>query len=156
MEITLRKSIEADLEVFFLNQADEEANQMAAFTSLDPQDKEAYLTKWTKHLNDDRIHMQTILVDSKVIGTITKFVMDGKAEITYAISKEHWGKGLTTQAVINFLTIETTRPIYGHTAFDNIGSQRVLEKAGFIRIGEDKGFAKARGKVIHEFIYCLD
>ena len=33
MNISIRKSIESDLEVFFHNQADEEANYMAAFTS---------------------------------------------------------------------------------------------------------------------------
>ena len=52
------------------------------------------------------------------------------------------------------------RPILGRVAFDNFGSQKVLEKCGFIKIGSDKGFANARQTDrqtdIEEFIYKLD
>jgi ribosomal-protein-alanine N-acetyltransferase len=43
----------------------------------------------------------------------------------------------------------------GRTAFDNIGSQRVMEKCGFKKTGTDKGFANGRGKETEEFIYVL-
>ena len=155
MNISLRSSIESDLEIFFINQSDEEANYLAAFTSKDPNDKEAYLNKWKRLLKDETINMQTILVENEVVGCVVKFVMEGEAEITYAIAKEYWGKGLTTKAVKSFIDIEKTRPIYGRVAYDNFGSQRVLEKTGFERIGKDKGFANARGKEIEEFIYKL-
>lgn len=155
MDISLRPSIESDLEVFFINQSDEEANYLAAFTAKDPNDKEAYLNKWKRLLKEETINMQTILVKNEVVGCVVKFVMEGEAEITYAISKEYWGKGLTTKAVKSFLGIEKMRPIYGRVAYDNFGSQRVLEKTGFEKIGKDKGFANARGKEIEEFIYKL-
>lgn len=155
MELTIRKSIESDLEIFFLNQTDEEANYMAAFTSKNPNDKETYFNKWKILLKKESINMQTILLANNVIGCVIKFLMEGEAEITYAISKEYWGKGLTTRAVKLFLKNEHTRPIYGRVAFDNFGSQRVLEKAGFKRIGEEIGFANARGKKIKEYIYKL-
>ncbi|MCG8329724.1 MAG: GNAT family N-acetyltransferase [Chitinophagales bacterium] len=155
MDISLRPSIESDLEVFFVNQSDEEANYLAAFTAKDPNDKEAYLNKWKRLLKEETINMQTILVENEVVGCVVKFVMEGEAEITYAIGKEYWGKGLTTKAVEDFLDIEKTRPIYGRVAYDNFGSQRVLEKTGFEKIGKDKGFANARGKEIEEFIYKL-
>lgn len=51
---------------------------------------------------------------------------------------------------------ETIRPIHGYVAFDNSGSQRVLEKCGFRKIGSDRGFAKARQAEIEEYIYRLD
>ncbi len=153
--MTIRKSIESDLEIFFLNQTDEEANYMAAFTPKNPHDKETYMAKWRKLMKDDTINMQTILVDNKVIGCVVKFVMEGNAEITYAISKEYWGKGLTSKALAQFLEIEPTRPIHGRVAFDNYGSQRVLEKNGFKKIGTDQYFANARGKEIEEYIYVF-
>jgi [ribosomal protein S5]-alanine N-acetyltransferase len=53
------------------------------------------------------------------------------------------------------LTIENTRPVFGRVAFDNFGSQKVLEKCGFVKIGTDKGFANARQTEIEEFIYRL-
>jgi [ribosomal protein S5]-alanine N-acetyltransferase len=56
---------------------------------------------------------------------------------------------------MQFLTIENTRPIFGRVAFDNIGSQRVLGKCGFVKIGADRGFASMRGEEIEEFIYKL-
>ena len=65
------------------------------------------------------------------------------------------GQGIATTALNNFLKIELTRPIYGRVAFDNLGSQKVLEKCGFIKIGTDKGFANARQTEIEEFIYKL-
>ena len=54
-----------------------------------------------------------------------------------------------------FLTIETERPIFGRVVFDNFGSQKVLEKCGFIKIGTEKGFANARQTEVEEFIYKL-
>jgi len=156
MDISLRQSIASDLEVFFLNQEDEEANQMAAFTSKNPNDKEAYISKWLRLMKDDTVHMKTILFENEVIGCVVKFLMGDEAEITYAINKAHWGKGITTKALQAFLEIEPTRPIFGRTAFDNIGSQKVLERAGFKKIGQEVSFANARGKEIEEYIYRLD
>jgi RimJ/RimL family protein N-acetyltransferase len=48
------------------------------------------------------------------------------------------------------------RPIYGRAAKDNIGSIRVLEKCGFEKVGEDRGFANARGEEIAEVIMRLE
>ena len=55
----------------------------------------------------------------------------------------------------DFLKMEKARPIFGHVAFDNYGSQRVLEKCGFVKVGSDRGFANARQAEIEEFIYKL-
>ena len=49
----------------------------------------------------------------------------------------------------------TQRPIFGSAAFDNIASQRVLEKCGFQFERHEKGFANARKKEIEEMIYKL-
>ena len=52
--------------------------------------------------------------------------------------------------------MESARPIFGRTAWDNIGSQKVLEHNGFKLIGKDKGFANARKMEIEEFIFKLE
>jgi len=154
-KINIRKTELSDLELFFEFQLDDEANYLAAFTSENPADKTAYITKYTKHLADPTINNRTILVDNIIAGSIAKFIMEGDAEITYWIDKTFWGKGIATFALKEFLTIETTRPIFGRVAFDNFGSQKVLEKCGFIKIGSDKGFANARQSEIEEYIYKL-
>lgn len=155
MEVILRNSIESDIEIFFENQLDEEANYMAAFTPKDPTDKEAYVSKWTRLIKDPTINMKTILADREIAGTVLKFELDGKAEITYALGKQFWGKGIATKALQAFLPLEDKRPIFGVTAFDNYGSIKVLEKCGFERIGTDRGFANARGKEIEEIVFRL-
>lgn len=156
MEFLLRATIESDLEVFFLNQLDEESNQMAAFTSVDPTDKKAYMDKWTNLLSDETIHMKTIIYNDKVAGTVAKYEMDGQSEITYWIGNRYWGRGIASKAVDAFLQLEKKRPIYARVAFDNSKSIRVLEKSKFIKIGTEMSYANARKKEIEEWLYKLD
>ncbi len=153
--VTLTKTTEEDLHTLFQFQLDEEANHMAAFTAKDMQDKTAYIEKYTKFLNDPTINNQTIRVNSEIVGSISKFIMEGDAEITYWIDRKYWGQGIATTALSHLLKIESARPIYGRVAFDNYGSQKVMEKCGFVRIGKDKGFANARQSEIEELIYKL-
>lgn len=154
-QITLRPTLESDLETLFQFQLDQEARYLAAFMSKESGDKEAYIIKHSHFLKDPSINTQTILVNGVIAGSIAKFVMEGDTEITYWIDKKFWGKGIATAALRSFLTIENTRPIFGRVAFDNIGSQKVLEKCGFVKTGKDKGFANARQAEIDEFIYKL-
>ncbi len=153
--ITLVKTEKDDLNVFFQFQLDEEANYLAAFTAKDPNDKTAYIEKYSKHLADPAINMRTIKVNDVIVGSIAKFIMENEAGITYWIDRKFWGQGIATNALKDFLKIEQTRPIYGHVAFDNYGSQKVLEKCGFVKTGKDKGFANARQTEIEEYIYKL-
>lgn len=153
--IKLRPTEISDLDTLFQFQLDKEGGYLAAFMPKDPTDKTAYLTKHTKLLDDPTVNNQTILVDNVIVGSVAKFVMEGDAEITYWIDRKFWGQGVATKALKHFLTIETTRPIFGRVAFDNIGSQKVLEKCGFEKIGTGKGFANARQLEIEEFIYKL-
>jgi ribosomal-protein-alanine N-acetyltransferase len=154
--ITLTETTADDLHLLFEFQLDEEANYLAAFTAKDISDKVAYLEKYTKHLADPTITMRTIKANDEIVGSVAKYMMEGDAEITYGIDKKYWRQGIATTALADFLKIELARPIFGRVAFDNYGSQKVLEKCGFIRIGSDRGFANARQAEIEEFIYKLD
>jgi [ribosomal protein S5]-alanine N-acetyltransferase len=153
--ITLAETEKEDLNAFFQFQLDKEANYLAAFTSKDPNDKTAYIEKYTKHLVDPAIHMRTIKVNDVIAGSIAKFIMENEAGITYWIDRKFWRQGIATTALQDFLKFEQIRPMYGRVAFDNYGSQKVLEKCGFVRIGKEKGFANARQAEIEEYIYKL-
>lgn len=153
--VSLRPTNQADLATLFLFQLDPQAAYLAAFMPKDSTDKAAYLERFTRFLHDPTIHMQTILVAGTIAGSIAKFELAGEAELTYWLDRNCWGKGIATAALTHFLTLEHTRPLFGRVAFDNIGSQKVLEKAGFIKIGTDTGFATARQAEITEFIYQL-
>ncbi len=155
LDIKLRPTEISDLDFLFQFQLDKEGGYLAAFMPKDPTDKFAYIEKHTKLLDDPTVNNQTIFFDNIIVGSIAKFVMEGDTEITYWIDRKFWGKGIATKALIEFLVIETNRPIFGRVAFDNLGSQKVLEKCGFEKIGTDKGFANARQAEIVEFIYKL-
>jgi [ribosomal protein S5]-alanine N-acetyltransferase len=153
--ITLSKTTIEDLNVLFQFQRDEKANYLAAFTSKDPNDKTAYIEKHSRFLTDETKNTQTIKANGEIVGSIAAFIIENDAEITYWIDRKFWGKGIATAAVSDFLRIEPRRPLYARVAFDNYGSQKVLEKCGFVTIGRDKGFANARQTEIEEYIYKL-
>lgn len=154
-DIKLRPTEISDLDTLFQFQLDKEGGYLAAFMPKDPTDKAAYITKFTNLLDNPTVNNQTIFLDNVIVGSIAKFVMEGDTEITYWIDRSFWGKGIATKALMELLTIETIRPIFGRVAFDNFGSQKVLEKCGFSKVGSDKGFANARQMEIEEFIYKL-
>jgi RimJ/RimL family protein N-acetyltransferase len=64
---------------------------------------------------------------------------DGAVEIGYGIAAARRGRGLATRAVAAMLDLAAEDPriraLTAETAADNIASQRVLEKNGFIRVG---------------------
>ncbi len=151
--ITLRPTESSDLETLFQFQLDQDARHLAAFMSKDSTDKSAYLKKYTKILADPSTNNQTILIDKEIVGSISKFILDSDAEITYWIDRKFWNHGIASKALVKFLEIEKTRPLYGRVAFDNLGSQKVLENSGFKKIGSDKGFSTIRQAEIEEYIF---
>ena len=154
-QVTLRPTQEADLTVLFQFQLDKDAAHLAAFMPQGHTDQAAYLAKYRRFLLDPTIHMQSILVDGVVAGSIAKFEVKGDAEITYWLDRSCWGRGVATAALRSFLRLEPARPLFGRVAFDNFGSQKVLTSCGFRKVGTDTGFASARQAEIEEFIYQL-
>ena len=80
----------------------------------------------------------------KIVGMVV-LTRKGKqleyGEVGFWIIKEHWGKGLTTEALkmvidfaFNYLGLEK---MDGWTVEENIGSRRVMEKCGFKLCGPD-------------------
>ena len=77
---------------------------------------------------------------SEVVGmtSLTRLGADGLYEIGYGVAPAHEGRGVMTQAMAALLPIVRADGHAGLTAgtsVDNPGSQRVLEKNGFVRTG---------------------
>lgn len=153
--VYLRDVIPADLAAFYDQQLDPEANFMAAFTSKNATDRTAFNIHWEKILADSKIVVRTILAGRKIAGYVLHHSWFDDPEITYWLGREFWGKGIASQAVKLFLEQQKLRPLYGRVAKDNLGSRRVLEKNGFVVIGEDKGYSNARGAEIEELILVI-
>jgi RimJ/RimL family protein N-acetyltransferase len=158
LDVTLLRDVEdGDLDMLFEYWMDPESNWMAAFTAVDPHDRDAFDERWRRLRESETITVRTIEADGVVVGSIGSWDNDGKREVTYWLGREHWGKGLATRALVDFLAeAERSRPLYAATADDNVASQRVLEKCGFRRVGGGRSFATARGAEIDEAFFRLD
>ena len=150
--LQLRDLLADDLEIFFQQQLDPDANYMAAFTPKDPGDHAAFTARWARILADKTILIKTILCEGQVAGSVSSYRWSGEPEVTYWLGKEFWGKGIATWALREFLKYERSRPIFARVAKDNLASLRVLQKCGFEITGEDKGFANARQQEVEEYL----
>ena len=156
MNIELRDVTEADLPIFFAHQLDAAANRMAAFTTKQPGDEDAFMARWRVLLSDESIVARTIVFEGVPAGYVASFLRRGTPEVSYWLGREHWGKGIATRALASFLSQIAVRPLYARAARDNVASIRVLEKCGFRISGRDPLFANARGEEIDEVIMMLE
>jgi RimJ/RimL family protein N-acetyltransferase len=151
--VLLRDVAESDLPVFFEQQNDPLANQLAAFPA---REREKFMAHWAKILANEEGLVQTILWDGQVAGNLVCFEMDGEREVGYWLGREFWGQGIATRALASFLELVKFRPLYAHVAKHNHASRRVLEKCGFILCGEDKEFSSTSDGPVEGFILRLE
>jgi RimJ/RimL family protein N-acetyltransferase len=126
--VILRNVREEDLPIFFEHQRDPVALRMAAFST---REHDAFLTHWRTNVLRPENISRTIVADGLVAGYVSSWNQDGKRLVGYWIGREHWGKGIATRALSEFLLVEASRPLHAWVAVENGGSIRVLEKCGF-------------------------
>lgn len=132
MARVLRDVAESDLDAFYEHQREPEANEMAIFPARDRQSFDAH---WRRILADDSLTKKTIVHEGEVAGNVLSWRQEGRRLVGYWIGREFWGKGLATRAVRELTDELTERPLHAWVATSNIGSIRVLEKCGFVRVG---------------------
>lgn len=156
VNVTLRPVEPADYPTLLFHQADEVSRHMAAFGTPHALDEAAHTARWERILALPDTVNRTILADGEVVGNIAKFVMFDENEISYWIARQHWGRGIATQALRLFLQEYTERPLGARAVKDNIGSIRVLEKCGFRLVGEERTFSDIRNADVDELILRLE
>ena len=154
-KVQLRPVADGDLPIFFEHQRDPQGVHMAAFTVPDPDDRAAFDDHWRWLRNNPTILMRTIAVNGQPAGHVSSYVGDVGLEVTYWLGREYWGRGIASAALQAFLLVQTHRPLRGRAAADNAASLRVMEKCGFVRIGDDRGYANARRAEIDEVLLEL-
>ena len=111
--------------------------------------------------NENDTFAFAITVNEKVIGSIGALrqtnIHNKTAELGYYIAEEYWGKGIMTEAVKQlcdymFSHTDIIR-IYAEPFAYNIGSCRVLEKAGFQYEGTLRSNALKNGRVLDMKMY---
>ncbi len=155
-DVALRPIDDSDLDALFDQMRDPDSVRMAAFTTKDPNDRTAFETHMSTVRSSPDVTMRAVTADGRLVGSIASFVIDGDTEITYWIDRPVWGQGVATQAVALFLDAVPVRPLHARVASDNLGSLKVLQKAGFAIIGTETSYANARGTEIEETILRLD
>jgi len=131
--VALRPVEPLDAEIFYAHQADPVGAQMAAFAS---RDRAAYFDHWTRRVLEDPLNIvRTVIVDGAVAGNVVSWLDEDLGRLLgYWIGREFWGRGIATEAVRLYLAEEHERPLHAFVALHNTGSQRVLEKNGFVRV----------------------
>ena len=133
-QVSIRPVEDDDLPIFLAHQDDPIAAAMAAFPTRAP---DVFYEHWAKIRAEPANTTRTIVVDGEVVGDIVSWRGENGREVGYWIGRSHWGKGYATAALRLLLEEITDRPITAHVAVGNIGSQRVVEKCGFVRVGEE-------------------
>jgi RimJ/RimL family protein N-acetyltransferase len=106
-------------------------------------------------LVEPSITAKTIESDQQVVGYIMSWDHSGQREVELWIARQHWGKGIATAALAEFLEFESERPLYATAAQDNIGALRVLEKFGFQVVQEGTNVTTARGEPVRIFLLAV-
>ena len=150
--ISLRAAEAADGEILYEHQADPVAAEMAAFPS---RDRATYLDHWQKVvLANPRGITRIIVVDGEVAGNIVSWVDPELGRLLgYWLGREFWGRGVATAAVSAYLSEVRERPIHAFVVAHNVGSQRVLEKNGFVRVAHTPELAEDG---VEEFLFVLN
>jgi RimJ/RimL family protein N-acetyltransferase len=155
-EILLRQVAPEDLPIFFEYQLDPQASRMAAFTAENPSDRQAFDRHWKRLLGDPAIIVRTVVFRGQVAGHMVSFRQGNRRLVGYWTGRDFWGLGITTAALRQFLDLLEERPLFALAAHDNAASIRILEKCGFVPVGQERGFASARQELVEEILFRLD
>jgi RimJ/RimL family protein N-acetyltransferase len=151
-EVRLRDVTEGDIPIFFAHQWDREATRMAAFPAMN---RDVFGDHWAKILGDEHVTAETILFEGQVAGNVVSYRQEGKTFVGYWLGKAFWGKGIATRALAEFLGSVEVRPLHAYVAKHNVGSIRVLEKCGFVAIGEGRWFPDETEEEVEEHLFEL-
>lgn len=155
-EVALRPVEDSDLDALFQQMRDPQSVWMAAFTAKDPDDRAAFDAHMAKIRRSPDVTNRVVTLDGRLVGSIASFVIDGDTEVTYWIDRPFWGQGVASRALALLLETVQVRPVFARVASDNVGSLKVLQRAGFVITGTETSFANGRNTEIEETILRLD
>ncbi|CAN6439724.1 unnamed protein product [Victoria cruziana] len=107
---------------------------------------------------------RAICVAGRPAGSISVQVGEGsdacRGEIGYVLAHRYWGKGIATSAVrmavrAVFAEFPGLQRIEGLVDTENYGSQRVLEKCGFVREGVLRKYMLLKGRMRDMVIFGI-
>lgn len=112
---------------------------------------------------DNPVHIFAIDIDGQAVGGIGVHPQDDihkrKAELGYWLAEPFWGQGIVSAAIPQILefafnTYDIDR-VFARPFGTNAGSQRVLEKNGFVLEGKFEKVLVKDGVLTDELIYAV-
>lgn len=159
--VTLRDFKMTDVEDFMVWATDEE---VAHFCSWEVYKSREEAEKYISTEAIPHPWFKAICVDGKAVGGISLNRGEGHArcrgEIGYVTAAHCWGKGIVTQAVklavsAVFQDLPDLERIEGLVEPQNLASQRVLEKVGFVKEGLLSRYLNFKGKTRDFYVYRI-
>lgn len=162
MEFKLREWKETDIEsvAYYANNKKVADNLRNVFPFPYTMADSEFFVKMCMNADKSKDLYLTIEVDGKAVGSIGVFkqndVYSKSGELGYWLGEEYWGKGIVSEAVkqiceIAFEKLDLIR-IFAEPYAYNMGSKKVLEKAGFELEGIMKKGVCKNGEI---FDYCM-
>jgi RimJ/RimL family protein N-acetyltransferase len=130
--VTIRPVEDADLPILYEHRADPIAIEMAVVPA---RTKPEFMAQWASIRADGTGVARAIVADGAVVGMVLSWVTDEGRMVGYWIGREHWGQGYATRGLALLVAEIAERPLIANVADSNIGSRRVLEHCGFVRVG---------------------
>lgn len=101
-----------------------------------------------------------IVREGSPVGIIGAYDFDrdeNSIEVGYSIFQEHWGRGYASEALAlacsHLLETEGLTCLKAWSASSNIGSKRVLEKAGFVQTGIEESALNVNGESFDQVFF---
>ncbi|PSS33856.1 Acyl-CoA N-acyltransferase protein [Actinidia chinensis var. chinensis] len=160
-EITLRPFDLSDVDDFMEWATDDKVTQFCTWDSYTSREQ---AIDYIKNQAIPHPWLRAICLENRAIGSISVTPGSGigekRGELGYALASKYWGKGIVTRAVkIVAGTIFREWPnlerLEALVAAENLGSQRVLEKAGFHKEGVLRKWAFLKGRSRDTLIFSL-
>lgn len=114
-------------------------------------------------MQGDPVHIFAIDVNGEAVGGIGLHLQTDiqrkNAELGYWLAEPFWGQGIITAAIrqmtdYGFNTFDVMR-IFARPFGTNVGSQKVLEKSGFILEGKFEKTLFKNGEYLDELVYAI-
>ena len=129
--VTLRETVFADIPVFFEQQTDPIAREVAAYPL---KAWERFESGWRRSIEEEVHILRTIDVEGVVAGHLVAWQENGDAFFGYWLDRALWGQRIMTAAIAEFLPLIPSRPLFATVAVHNDASAALLIRAGFIEV----------------------
>lgn len=158
MAVTLRALTSHDVDAFLTWASDAAVTQSLFW---EPHTDRAKAVEFLKAVAEPHEWFMAICLDGKPVGAITLDKGNGRsenrAELGYVLAKKHWGKGIATEATKlalerGFKDLGVVR-IEALVDPENIGSVRVLEKAGMSKEAYLEKYVTHRGRIRDRLVF---